>query len=74
MRRKLVLGVGLAGILSGTAAGQVGGNPPPAPSGFGAGQPVGRPSPGAAAPGTQQGYVAPVGGFQPAGGAAPPTG
>src|SRR5581483_8597255 len=79
MRRKVVLGVGLAGILSGSAAAQFGGNPPipssptPAPSGFAAGRPVGTPAPGAA-PRPAGGYVAPVGGFQPAGGAAPPVG
>jgi hypothetical protein len=73
MRRKMVLGVGLAGILSGSAVAQVGGNPSPAPSGFAAGQPVGRPSPGAAVPGTPGGYVPPVGGFQPAVGTAPPA-
>lgn len=60
MRRKMVLGVGLAGILGGSAFGQVGGNPP---SGFATGQPVGRPSP---APVRQM--PPPVGGFQPAGG------
>src|SRR5947208_12397891 len=69
MRRKMVLGVGLAGILGGSAVGQFAGNQPPArPSGFAAGQPVGTPSPGPAAPAPAGGYVAPVGGFQPAGG------
>jgi hypothetical protein len=80
MRRKMVLGVGLAGILGGSAVGQFGGNPPvpgppnPAPSGFAAGQPVGRPLPGAPVPGTPQNTMPLAGGFQPAGGAVPPVG
>lgn len=61
MRRKVVLGVGLAGFLGGSALGQVGGNPQ---SGFGGAQPVGRPSPVGQMP-------PPVGGFQPAGGGQP---
>lgn len=73
MRRKWVLGVGLAGVLSGTAAAQVGGSPP---SGFASGQPVGTPSPvpRTAPPAQPGGYVPPVGGFQPAGGTANPAG
>lgn len=73
MRRKLVLGVGLASILSGTAAGQFAGDRMPAGQpqgggtvpfgGLGGGQPIGRPS---VPPAGAGGYVPPVGGLQPA--------
>src|SRR5712692_7309176 len=73
MRRKLVLGLGLTGLLAGSAAGQFGSPPvPPSPAPFGGGTPVGTPSvpavttPPMTPPPAVGGYVAPVGGFQPA--------
>ena len=61
MRRKLVLGVGLAGLLGGSVAGQ-----PNIPAPFGGGKPVGAPSvPATLSVTPTGGYVAPVGGFQP---------
>ena len=79
MRRKVLLGLGLAGVLSGSAAvAQFASNgappTPPAPTGFASGQPVGTlpPAPPVLPPTTPAptpptgGYVPPVGGFNPA--------
>lgn len=77
MRRKLVLGVGLAGVLSGSAVGQFAvdrapGGTPPAQGPFG-GQPGGAPAIPAAPPRpmTPGRYVPPVGGVMPTGGPTP---
>ena len=78
MRRKLVLGLGLMGLLTGSAAGQFGSPPAgPGPAPFGGGTPIGTPSVPAVStpmvpPPATGGYVPPVGGFTPA--AAPASG
>jgi hypothetical protein len=69
MRRKLALGLGLTGLLAGSAAGQFGSPPAsPSPAPFGGATPARTPSVpvGPVAPMMPPGYVPPVGGFQPA--------
>ena len=69
MRRNFVLGLGLTGLLTGSAAGQFGSPAtPPAPAPFGGSVPAGTPAVPTApmTPPLSSGYVPPVGGLQPA--------
>ena len=80
MRRRLLLGVGLAGVLSGSAAAQFAADAKPLPpqtkaAPFGGAQPPAPTTPprNPATP-PAPGYVQPVGGFQPAPASPPATG